>query len=411
MTRTHCLAVATLFLCAVLTLSADAASHYSLRGYGEAVIANGAEARGQGGASAAGSVPHIGSNPATLALATRARFSGTYETQWLRTEEARESGETGIYEDYEGLVPDLSVVFPLPGKLCIGGGFSVDRRQGGSIQRAIETPDGQPYTQRFELSGNLLRMPVLAAWDAGRVQLGAGLDVIVLNRKVRWENEFPDDSDFTSSANLDRSSLWGISWRGGMRLPLHEKLTLGSWASSPGKVDGLRTLSIDDPSSSSPDLEEDRDAETAWRWGVGLESALITRLRLRADYTREAWEDADPLSPSDRLVDVHRLAVGIEWASGSAQGIQWPIRLGYRTENLSILDASGDENREHVLTLGSGFSFSEGRGTFDTYAEYGWRGERDISEFQERFVRVGITLTGLEKWSRRRNPEEEDDDW
>jgi hypothetical protein len=53
----------------------------------------------------------------------------------------------------------------------------------------------------------------------------------------------------------------------------------------------------------------------------------------------------------------------------------------------------------------------DGRGAIDWFIEYGQRGERHQSEFFEEIWRVGISLTGSETWARRRQPEEEIEDW
>jgi hypothetical protein len=168
------------------------------------------------------------------------------------------------------------------------------------------------------------------------------------------------------------------------------------------------------------------------RWGVGFDARPWRPVRVRADLVREAWSDVKPLSPLDELVDVTRFAVGGEWNRnrtpdpeapddfevGSTRGRRWPLRLGYRTELLHARDRDpgsslpGRTNREHAFTIGSGFGFAGGRGRFDWHFEYGWHGEAGVSEFYEQFVRFGMTLTGIERWTRRRSPGEDDDgDW
>jgi hypothetical protein len=86
-----------------------------------------------------------------------------------------------------------------------------------------------------------------------------------------------------------------------------------------------------------------------------------------------------------------------------------PLRLGFRHENLNFLDGRGEEVDETVITGGSGFGFAGGRGQFDWFAEYGWRGEQNRTEFYEQFVRIGISVTGLEEWTKPSKPEAEED--
>ena len=74
-----------------------------------------------------------------------------------------------------------------------------------------------------------------------------------------------------------------------------------------------------------------------------------------------------------------------------------------------MIDGKGLSVRETFVTAGSGFGLAEGRGLIDWYVEYGWRGEPRDTEYYEQIVRVGVTLTGTEKWGSRARPEEEDD--
>ena len=62
------------------------------------------------------------------------------------------------------------------------------------------------------------------------------------------------------------------------------------------------------------------------------------------------------------------------------------------------------------MTGGSGFGVGGGRGEIDWFVEYGRRGRHGESEFVEEVVRFGVTLTGSERWTRRRPPED-DGDW
>lgn len=393
---------------AVGAAPAHAGSRYSLRGDGEPVLPGRADVRAIGGAQAAGGTASISGNPASLSLADRTCFYGTWVTEWIRVEEPT---STGVLKNYDGFLPNLGLVFPMPWSLRFGTGLLVDRRQSGIIERSATTPDGRPYRELFEASGNLLRIPVLFARDFGPAQLGTGLDVLLLNSKIRWRNDFPDGSGFADSDDRDEQGLWGVGWRVGGRLPLGQRLALGAWGSFPGRLSGQHRLKNAAPSDSSETLEIDAHADIAREMGAGVELKPRDGWRLAFDWTRQAWSEVDAPSPVDELVDVDRMGVGVEWTPSTGGGLRWPVRLGYRTERLHALDGGGREIREHALSGGSGFSFADGRGEFDWFLEYAWRGEADISEFREQVVRFGVTLTGLEEWQGRRPPEDETEDW
>jgi hypothetical protein len=411
--RTGGAGVAGLVLTIAFASIVDADSGYSVRGFGEPVLSSEASVRGRGGAEAAGSTPSLAGNPASLAFALETRFTGSYETEWIRTQEPLGAGGQKVRKEYDNLIPNLSLVYPLPRGLRLGTGLLVGRRKGGTIARDTTTVDGQSYRQVFEATGNVLRIPVLFAHERWGTQFGTGLDVLLLNQEVLWENDFPAESGFGDSRDFDRLSLWGVAFRAGVRKSLGSRVAAGAWISLPSELSGSRRLENVDVLGGSEEVKLDREGEVAERYGLGLEIRPLEDVLLTADWVHEAWEGTDGLSPIDELVDVNRFAAGFEWVlSARGRGPSLPIRGGWRTELLHVLDNESREVREHVLTAGSGFGFAGGRGTIDAFFEYGWRGTKDDTEYYEQFVRFGLTLTGVEKWTRRRSPEEEEEgDW
>jgi hypothetical protein len=413
MSRAAALAFAVLLLAAG---PAAAESRYSLRGDGESVSAARADARALGGAEIASGIPSLSRNPATLALARRTTFYGTYDLEWIRTGENLPTGPGGVRKDYAGLVPNLALIFPLPAEIKFGTGLLIQRRRQGVIETTVDVPDGNggtiSYRQEFEGSGSLLEIPAHLAWDGKRVQVGAGVDLILLGSDVIWRNEFTGEGEvlnFVDSEDREENSFHGVAFRAGVRVPVGERAAVGAYAALPSQLSGELRFSSEQ-AGESLERVEDRDLDVASSWGVGAEVRPVDGLRVALDWTREGWEDADVVGPADVFVDVNRVAVGAEWKRRGERGsVTWPVRLGYRTENLHTLDAYGNEVQEHVLSGGSGFNIAGGRGDIDWYLEYGWRGEEGVTEYHEHFVRFGVTLTGFESWARLERPEEEDD--
>lgn len=386
---------------------AFASSSYSLRGEGEVVHSGRADARALGGAEAASDVPSLTGNPAGLYFADRARFYGSWQTEWIRSEETLDTGNL-VAKEYSGTVPNLGLVFAFPRHWSLGVGLAVSRRAQGTVEQDAVTPDGTPYRQELEVDGNHLRAPVILAYGTPRWQAGAGLDLALLNTRSRWRNDFADNDRFADTDDLDKVSLFGVSWRGGVRVPVNDRLAAGAWFAIPGNMDGTRTFENND-SDESDNREIDASGDLPVRLGLGLEGNATPRLRLVGDWVREAWADVTPLRPGTEYVTVDRFAIGAEWGAKPGAARRWPWRAGYRTEPLHIKDGNGNEVREHALTLGSGFGFAGGEGEIDWYMEYAWRGVHDESEYYEQVVRFGVTLTGFEEWTRRRPPEAEED--
>jgi hypothetical protein len=412
--RALCVAAVASAALLVLAGGARGESRYSLRGDGEAVPSMRADARARGGTEAATKIPAISGNPASLAFARRTLFYGTYDTEWIRTEETL-AGTNAVRKDYAGLVPNLGLVFPLPRGFAFGTGLLVARRRGGTIEQTATVDDGGGgslvYRQEFEGSGSEIQVPLLLARDIGGVQVGTGLELLLLNVDERFRNDFTgaqEELGFVDSEDRNEMGSGGLSWRAGVRVPLGESFALGGWLRFPGKLNGERTLESEQAGEES-DVSFDADVDLPRSYAAGFELRPRPSWLLAGDWVYEAWEDADPLTPVDRFVDVDRFALGAEWSRGG-ESLAWPVRLGWRTENLHVLDANDREVREHVFSVGSGFGIAGGLGTVDWYVEYGWRGTKDETEYLEHVVRFGVTLTGVEQWSRRRPPDE-DDDW
>lgn len=404
------MAAACVLILTVAATPAGAGSRYAMRGQGEPVLPSGADARALGGAEAASREPGLASNPASIAFGERSSFWGSWNTDWIRTEETLEEGVL-VRKEYDGFLPNLGLVFPIPGGLRLGTGVLTERRQDGRIVQDATTPDGQGYRQTFEAKGSLLRIPAILAKDLRRLQIGGGLDVMLLNSKVRWRNDFPDGVDFLDSDDRDETAVWGVAWRAGLRVPLGRRAAVGAWGSWPSTLEGRRRLENERPQDATDNLRLDVEGETAARFGLGADVSPLAGWRVVADWVHEDWEDVATRTVGT-FVDVDRVAVGVEWGAVPAGGrMRSPVRVGWRTEPLHTLDGDGREVREHAISGGSGFSFADGRGKVDWFLEYAWRGEADRSEFYEQVVRFGITLTGAEEWSGRRRPESEADDW
>lgn len=391
--------------------SALASSRFSQRGEGESLLSQSAEARGMGGAEAATTTPSLTGNPASLAFTNQSRFFGSWETEWIRAEETLDGGNP-VAKDYSGYVPNLGLVFSLRPDLAIGVGLLVERRTDARIELARSVTGGPNYTQIFEANGNHLRIPVLISWNHPRAQVGTGLDLQLVNSRLRWRNQFETGADFANSDDLEKRQLFGVGWRVGARVPVGSRAAIGGWAALPGTLNGNLRFENDD-NDDSDDLKLDADLELPARVSLGFEVHPLPQLQLVGDWTHEAWEDVTPADAGDAYVNVNRIAVGAEWGDLNRGKRGWPLRVGYRTEPLHVLDqheaGRSEKIIEHAVSAGTGLRFAGGRGVLDTYLEYGWRGVQDESEYSENFVRFGVTLTGLEAWTRRRPPEAEED--
>jgi hypothetical protein len=398
------LLAAAILLASAVFSTAGAQSLYSLRGYGEDTGAQNSHSRALGSTGAALASPGIFANPALLLFAQRTTFSGTLALDWTKTEE---SSSDKSRQEYGFTVSNLSLLFPFTPDIVLGLGLLYDRRIDGTIEGEASI-ESETYTQVFNQEGNMLRFPALLGWRVGGMEIGGGADVLLFTSKRSWQNRFPLGSSFNSSADIDRETLWSIAAKLGARRAFGQRFALGAWGSLPREFRGNRFLESDDAQDDPDDVKIHVEEDLAPSATLGVEAFVFPRLRVVADWTYEMWEEQTPRNPIDEYQDVHRIGVGVEYLS-PGRGSFWqsmPIRGGFRFQPLHVLDGNGDQVLEMVASAGSGFGFADGGGQFDWVIEYGRRGDND-NEFQEQFVRFAATLTGFERWTRRRPPEED----
>ena len=383
--------------------SAQGQSLYSLRGFGEEAAPQPSLNRALGSTGAAIASPGTFANPALLMFAERTMFSGTLALDWTKTEE---NSTDEFRQEYAFSVANLSLIFPLTPSLVLGTGLLYDRRIDGTIETEA-TIESEPYTQVFHQEGNLLRFPALLGARLGGTEIGGGIDVLLFTSKRSWQNRFAIGSTFNSSADLDRETLWSLAGKLGVRRAFGQRVAVGAWGAWPRELRGNRFLESDDAQDDPDDVKIHVEEDIAPSATIGAEAFVVPRVRVVFDAGYEAWEQQTPRTPADEYQDVIRLAVGIERVPSRGSLLRsLPLRAGFRIQPLHVLDSNGEKVTEMILSAGSGLGFADGGGQFDWVIEYGRRGDSD-NEFQEQFVRFGATLTGFERWTRRRNPEEE----
>jgi hypothetical protein len=398
------LLVAGIMLSALLSSTARGQSLYSLRGFGEDIAPQPSWSRALGGTGAALATPGIYANPAQLMFAERTMFSGTLGIDWTKTDEnATEKSR----QEYGFTVSNLSLLFPLTPNLVLGTGLLFDRRIDGQIE-SEGTIESQPYVQVFREEGNLIRFPALLAGRAGGMEFGGGIDVQLFTTKRSWQNRFNLDSGFNSSADLNRETLWGVAGKLGVRRAFGQRFAVGAWGVWPRELRGNRFLESDDAQDDPDDVKIHVEEDLAPSATLGVESFVLPRLRVVVDGAYEAWEEQTPRTPVDVYQDVVRVAVGLERIPAGRASLlsSLPLRAGFRIQPLHVLDANGEKVMEMIWSAGSGLGFADGGGQFDWVVEFGLRGD-DSNEFQEQFWRFSATLSGFERWTRRRPPEQD----
>ena len=387
---------------------ASADTVFSLDGVGEPLIGSDVRAWGMGGAAMALGDGRSYSvlNPATARVREQAVLSVTAAPGFLRT-----TGPDAVLHR-EGFALDLAhLLFPQAGNGTLS--LSLHRLASFNTPR-IESQlaiDGNVYRRSAQSSGSLSAAGVGYSVDWGNWSLGGRADYLFGSAREEWIVAFEADTLFYDSSGravsirdqVDQQSTsilgagisFGLLYRG--EISVGATLNWSPWAEGHATTAGL---------ASGLSESQAVDYELPLRIGVGGAWQPGPRLTCVIDGEWSRWSKFryDGEYPDD-IRDSYRLAGGIEWYAGAAGTFlehHLPLRLGaaYTPLPYAARETGGGRSRvaKGLLTLGSGTSFSKGRGWIDVAFEYGFRSHAAI---QEQEFRLHISISAVEKWSRK----------
>jgi hypothetical protein len=171
----------------------------------------------------------------------------------------------------------------------------------------------------------------------------------------------------------------GAAWTPGYDLDVERRLThLGVTGSSRTEY----TMSVPDEYQGGVQLEFGR-----WRAGGDLRAIDYREFAGRDDWLEQmeqefAWS-----------VGLERKRARIR--RGGLNNL--PLRLGYMEQQWGYR-VSGEEVVERVYSVGTGFPFRGNLGQLDVAFSYGRIGERERNLMESEYLRLTISVTGLERW-------------
>ncbi len=336
-------------------------------------------------------------------------------------------GETGNHvspadsrRTYRTYVPDVRVAMPIrKGVLVFSAGFKLER--GTAWQTKVDSTwtiwpgtdwaDTVTGNAQFEREGSVFKVPLGLAWRptpafAGAVSLNlergsmretladyfltpASNNNIGLYRSVIAvaEDQYNGSSATVAGLFLPRPGLrLGVTWTGANTVDATRKTETGGVA---GRIYN--------------DFQVKRPAE----FSVGLAAPLGGRWECGGDLRRQDWRKlvapvkwlAEP-GWQGELVDELQIGFGVERQRanerhGGASNLplrvgaswhRWPYRVG------------GHEIIERSISIGTGFPLKAGNGHLDTALTYGMVGDETDNGMRSRYVRLAVSVTGLEAW-------------
>lgn len=250
---------------------------------------------------------------------------------------------------------------------------------------------------------------------ASGLDLGLDLDLPVGSYADILKNDFtgPGYVDAIDSlvVNVSRSPILRLGAAGNVfpRLRAGGAFTFGRNLGIRSEIRG----SIQDPRSVTV-----ADLHLPASLVVGAAYDLDPHWRVAADVARTWWGSTDLDIGDDPLLtrsnietrDVTRFGIGAEYQGDRTLGTRqiWarmPLRGGYSYAPWYFRDGYGQEISEHIISAGAGLPFGDATGMAQLAFELGFRGDRAKNGASERFLRLGISLSGRERVPVGRVPE------
>jgi len=356
-------------------------SQFGVRGLGLPSLPVSARSHGAGGAL--GFFDQESSiNPASVIGITRPTASFNVLQSWRSSENP--------YGDATGRDTHFPLFF---------AGGSINSRMSGSLSASVYTDRtfGLAFQQPVELRGESVLATdtltskggitdlrgALAYAFSPRLVVGVGLHLLTGINRVEYRRHF-DDSAYAAVRLVNEVSYSGAGVSlGAMAEPIRSRLQLAGFV----RFDG--DLGVDRNDEDTGELSMPQTL------GVAAQLTPSRRLILAAHLIRQSWSRMDQdLRERDGAgaVNTQAAAFGLEWLRDGERSGRFPIRAGVRWAELPFRLTTDDAaGREYGVSIGTGFLFAGGRGTFDLALERVWR---DEGAFTERMMglKLGIGL-------------------
>lgn len=384
-----------LLACAALAATAQAQTPFSLRGLGQNIEAGTARDWGRGWGLADRDTLTPGSlNPAALAdlRFLQLLFAGT-------SERTLDDGPVHDRVSWRTTLPNVRLAVPLrAGVLAMQTGFNVKR---SFLYETLTIDEVERFDQVFSVeetyrrSGNLFEIPIGLAWrPLSDLSVAASVNLVrgpVEDRIIQTFGGGPLVNDFSGRAELEGHSVTlSALWSAG-------PLSLGAVVTPGYDLDVERTVSLAAVAGAVVSTEQ---VAMPADYRAGLAFDLGGGWRLGADGTFASFGDiGDGSIWGPGLRDEWSAGVGLErrlLRSDRGRDYRIPLRVGFVMRRWGY-EVGGAPVDERVLSVGTGVPFRDWLGTIDLSLSYAWIGNEADNGLQSRALRLGLSISGLER--------------
>ncbi len=410
------LVVAGCLLSPVAVTPAAAQTPFSLVNLGANVESYDARMEGRGGWGMAESdtlIPGF-KNLASLTGLTNVviLLSGYHE---VRTSETATSEGIDSRRTARVLTPNARVAFPFKsGFGTISAGFRARR----ATQYFTVKPNSWLIDdllvqgeEQFERKGTQFEIPLALSVRLGRgINLAASFNLISGSIDERLTTLFVQPRDaignalFSPSEKLQKDEFDGSSASFFLLISPFSRVRLGGSYTPPYDVEVKSKIFLDGVARQAA---HEFTLTMPREWAAGLALDIGGRWQVGFDYEFREYSRLRGYEPWENDQDEWIWTAGLERRAvrlrhGGLKNL--PIRLGvlrhhwgYRVGDVNVSGAVQPVEETRV-SLGTGFVFKNGMGSFDLALGYGWVGDKEKNGNEDRVWRLSLSISGLEKW-------------
>ncbi len=393
----------------ISTTEAETSSIFSFNGLGDAVRRVDVRSRGMGGAGRAltDGQSFNSANPALLAAARRAAFSGRFFMQRRSLKDAE--GRSHVVSD--GDIGGFQVTLPIRNGSVLGLGWEpiTDVDFGLSVDSLSTGP--LPYRLTVDASGGIQALSLGLGQRVGpRVFFGVRADAVVLGTiNETWIKDFDDASISFSKDRIVRTHK-GLLWAFGLAWAPARKWAVGVAFQPAGHIEqtrSLRNVFSDDRGDVYVDDKENRfigvglfdvedtsetDLDMPAILGGGISYSSGYKWLVAVDAEKGYWSDTG----NDRR-DTFELSAGVLYRTGARDPLVSGTRLelmgGFHRRSL-YFKTEGPSISEIGASLGVGVPLKNRGGMFRYVIEFGKRGNEREHGASERFIAQTFSFSG-----------------